>query len=293
MRGDVTNRIILLDDGFSVKEYHPSPVLRGIMATDQYVSLAIIRCTIIHGTRWFIGASVYMWRLIFLSLLALANISPTFVSLWGYEEEEFRRLTTSEVNINEIQFAPGSQHTGNRGEVLCVYAEEESVRVEVCTEGSGVLPWYSPADWQVREVLFSDLNLDGEEEISLLVWRPFQPWPVDRFMPSGGRIASHHDEDGMSCHLILIGLVNGEIRELWAGSALADPIEELRAADLDGDGLQELYALEYAYNGDPGRASLTVWSWRGFGFSLQSRQEGHFSSLLVLPAQSGNVLLAH
>jgi len=74
---------------------------------------------------------------------------------------------------------------------------------------------------------------------------------------------------------------------------MSEPIKELRAVDLDGDGLQELVALEYAYNGNSRKASITVWEWNGFGFSLQARQDGRFSSLLVLPAEQGKLLLAN
>jgi hypothetical protein len=233
-----------------------------------------------------------VWRLILLSLLALANISPSFFSLWRYDGEILRRTKPSQVSLN-MPSITALQSAVMEGQVFCLQHEGEQVYIGNCEALTPVKSWQSPAGWQVREAFFSDLNLDGEDELALLVWRTFQPWPVDRFMPHGGRNASFHDADGMSCQLILIGLVNGEFRELWAGSALADPLHSLHAADLDGDGLQELTALEYVYDGDSEDASLTVWSWNGFGFSLEARQEGDFSSLLVLPTDTGNVLLAH
>ena len=237
------------------------------------------------------STSIYVWRLILLSLLALANISPSFFSLWRYDGEILRRTKASQVSL-KMPTITAPQSAVMEGQVFCLQHEGEQVYIgncEVLTPGKS---WQSPAGWQVREAFFSDLNLDGVEELALLVWRPFQPWPVDRFMPHGGRNASFHDADGMSCQLILIGLVEGEFRELWAGSALADPLHSLHAADLDGDDLQELAALEYVYDGDPEKASLTVWSWNGFGFSLSARQAGDYSSLLVLPTDSGIVLLA-
>lgn len=237
-------------------------------------------------------ASNNVWRLILLSLMALANISPTLISFWNYDGGELQRLPMSEVTITDIQ-SQKIQAAGREGKVLCVGPEGGGVRVTVCNADSGVAPWHSPPEWQVREVIFSDLNRDGEEELSLLVWRPFQPWPVDRFMPSGGRISSFRDDQNMSCHLILLGLAGEEIKELWAGSSMSDPISHIQAADFDGDGLQELAALEYSYDADPRKASITLWEWNGFGFSLLDRQDGGFSSLLPLPIGSGNVLIAN
>lgn len=236
-------------------------------------------------------ASINVWRLIMVSLLALTTISPSHNSLWAYDGETLRRLRPQEAGFIEIADEVQAANTGVGG--LCLQLQAERVRVGSCAENTTISPWQSPPGWEVREVLVSDLNRDSEEEITLLVWRSFKPWPVDRFMPSAGRIDTFHDNNDMSCHLILIGLRDGKIKELWAGSAMSEPIKELRAVDLDGDGLQELVALEYAYNGNSRKASITVWEWYGFGFSLQARQDGRFSSLLVLPAEQGKLLLAN
>ncbi len=236
--------------------------------------------------------SLSVWRLIVLSLLALTNISPSSISFWSYDGTALRENDTADVRSNRIITSSPLTATMD-GQVFCLHHAVEQVHIGACDEITTGASWQSPAEWQVKEALFSDLNLDGEDELALLVWRPFRPWPVDRFMPHGGRNASFHDAEGMSCQLILIGLVDGEFRELWAGSALADPIHSLHAADLDGDGLQELAALEYVYDGNPRDATLTVWSWNGFGFSLEARQEDDYASLLVLPTDSGNVLLVH
>jgi hypothetical protein len=138
--------------------------------------------------------------------------------------------------------------------------------------------WRSPEGWEVIQAIQADLNRDAAPEAALLVWRPFQSWRVDRYLPHPRRISTFHDSAGRSCPVFLIGWKEGAFRELWAGSALADPLRALAAADLDGDGTQELTALEAAYD-DPPQAparALTAWVWNGFGFTLLDRVEGSF-----------------
>jgi hypothetical protein len=150
-------------------------------------------------------------------------------------------------------------------------------------EQGGQVAWRSPAEWQVMQALIGDLDRDRLPEVDLLVWRPFRPWPVDRFLPYGGHIDSFQDSQGRSCQIILIGWRNGAYQERWAGSALAEPLLSFAAADLDGDGRQELVGLETAYNAplsSPANA-VSVWVWNGFGFSLLARQSGVFRQMAV------------
>ena len=120
--------------------------------------------------------------------------------------------------------------------------------------GTGIV-WQSPSDWSVLQAEITDLNRDGMPEAALLVWRPFRPWPVDKWLPYGGRIAGFHDDQGNSCHIILIGWSGGRYREMWAGSALAEPVRSFAAADLNGDALQEMVTLEGSY----AQAGLSAW----------------------------------
>ena len=172
--------------------------------------------------------------------------------------------------------------------------ELSSKQIFIYTQSNNTASWQSPPDWQVKQALVTDLNGDGLPELALLVWRPFQPWPVDSYLPHGGRIADHQDRRGQSCHLVLIGWLGTEFGELWAGSALARPLRSITAADMDGDGMQELVVLESRYN-DPGflpARSLAVWRWNGFGFDLLARREGRFHRLEVLQFPAGAVLLS-
>jgi hypothetical protein len=97
----------------------------------------------------------------------------------------------------------------------------------------------------------------------------------------------------MSCHIILIGWVEGQFRERWAGSALAAPVKSFAVADLTGEGKQLLVALESEYT-DPLSAParrLKIWEWNGFGFTLVSQKDGLFSYLSIVQAGDGRIFI--
>jgi hypothetical protein len=161
--------------------------------------------------------------------------------------------------------------------------------------------WQSPTSWNVVQAEITDLNRDGTPEATLLVWRPFHPWPVDQWLPHGGRIANFQDGEGNSCHIILIGWRGSKYGELWAGSAMAEPVKSFAAADLNEDHVQELVTLEGSYadtrlssrvfeGSKPARA-LKVWEWNGFGFSVVSAMERTFYKLALVQANAGRILI--
>jgi hypothetical protein len=147
---------------------------------------------------------------------------------------------------------------------------------EIVLENGGVeirgeerVLYRSKPDWRVEQAEFGDLNRDGKPEAVLLVWRDFKPWPIDRLLSVGGRIKGFHNDQGQSCHIILIGWGTNKARESWAGSALADPVMGFAIADLDGDGWQELVTMDGDYNKHRYSAAkaVKIWEWNGFGFS--------------------------
>lgn len=153
--------------------------------------------------------------------------------------------------------------------------------------------WQSPEMWQIQQAQITDLNGDGFPEAALLVWRPFKPWPVDAWLPNGGRINNFHDSRGLSCHIILIGWYRNSFRERWAGSALAEPVNRFAVADLRGDGRQYLITLEGKYDDLPSAPSrnLKVWEWNGFGFTVVSKLPGSFSLMAVARMQDRQMLI--
>jgi len=164
-------------------------------------------------------------------------------------------------------------------------------RLEILSGGRSA--WQSPPGWNVAQAQGTDLDQNGVSEATLLVWRPFQPWPVDQWLPYAGRIAGFHNDEGDSCHMILIGWNWAAYDEVWAGSAMAEPVRAFAAADLNEDGLQELVTLEGRYSDPalaPGRA-IKVWEWNGFGFSVVYGMKGSFHQMALARSSTGHVLI--
>jgi hypothetical protein len=225
--------------------------------------------------------------LLFVSIGMLVQISPAPLRAWDLEEAGLVRVS---IPTKMASIAPGTQ-TDFDGDGRMETLSLTNGKATLLSQSNTV--WESPQGWQVIQAEITDLDHDGAPEVALLVWRPFQPWPVDRWLPNGGRIADFHDAAGYSCHIILIGRVHGDYQEVWAGSALAEPVRAFAAADLKRDGTQELITLESTYN-DPRSAPariLKVWEWNSFGFTVVSTIEGTFSKMVLVQASDGRILI--
>lgn len=229
-------------------------------------------------------------RLLLIGFMALITVSPATLHLWRVAEkiEPFGDGTfqgwqpVPQAQAQDIEYGSAND---------CLLFEHESVKILDCQNKEAQPKWQSADNWKVREAISADLNRDGKRELVMVVWRPFKPWPIDSFLPSGGRIKDFHDENGMSCHVILVGWDGDKYRELWAGSALIDPVQKLRAADLDHDGFEELVALEGSYDSKNHLGNLTVWDWNAFGFRLRDRLEGNFSEYGIVFSQQNVFIL--
>jgi len=192
---------------------------------------------------------------------SLAVSSPVSLTLWQLSPQGLQPATWQAASpVKSSPVNPPAQAEWNNGSVKLT-----------STSGS----WQSPDTWTVQNMEWSDLNHDGRVELTLLVKRPFKPWPVDQFLPYGGRIKNHHDIAGNSSHIIMIGWKKDHWGEVWAGSALARPVRMFTTADVNQDGIQELVVLEGDYDDTnvSQASSLAIWKWDGFGFELVSRLE--------------------
>lgn len=218
--------------------------------------------------------------IVILSLLALILITASSSSYWQLLGGKLVPAAIQKVGLPQTFLKPKlAGDLDSDGDMECLVISGESLQITNCV--SKIL-WETPADWRVTEAQMGDMNHDGVDEAVLLVWRPFRPWPADRFMPYGGRIENHQNLEGQSCQVILIGWQKGAYKEIWAGSALANPISNVQIADLDGDGLLELAALENDYDSKQKGGRLTVWRWIGFGFSLLDRSESRWERLTIM-----------
>jgi hypothetical protein len=207
------------------------------------------------------------------------TVSTVNIKLWQVSENGFAETIWQ----NARPVLPQNSPTG-------VEASYDGSAVEIQSK-QGI--WSSPLEWQVRQAVWSDLNHDSNPELTLLVRRPFKPWPIDRLLPNGGRINAHQDTQGMSSHIIMIGWKKDHWGEVWAGSALARPVTQLVIADIDNDGQDELVTAESMYaNFDiSGNSSLAVWDWDGFGFELDSRIERSFDQFSVLTSGNDRIII--
>ena len=226
-------------------------------------------------------------RFFFLALAALTLVAPIPLRLWRLTGPAVAPASLS-VPLFALRPVTSADFDGEGQPETLTLAHGQAT----LTSG-GQIRWQSPAAWQVRQAEIADLNRDGRPEAVLLVWRPFKPWPVDQWLPQGGRIRDFRNAAGQSCHLILIGWYKNAFRERWAGSALAEPLQAFAVADLAGTGQPVLAALESEYADAPSAPArrLKIWEWNGFGFSVVSTLTGPFSQLALLQTFDGQNLI--
>lgn len=229
-------------------------------------------------------------KFVILGLLALGMVlltSPAPLRALELGPEGLARVALPAGNI-AIQQVARADFTRDGSQESLLLA---SGRLTILARGQSA--WQSPAAWTVIQAAITDLNHDGIPEATLLVWRPFRPWPVDQWLPYGGRITDFHDATGYSCQIILIGWRGGEYGELWAGSAMAEPVRSFVVAEWNAGGYQELVTLEGRYSdarSGPGRA-IKVWDWNGFGFTVVSSMQGTFDKMALVQARDGRNLI--
>jgi hypothetical protein len=131
--------------------------------------------------------------------------------------------------------------------------------------------WSSDPTWDVRQLLVGDVDNGDQQEVALVLWKPYHREPSIMF--DSFHFESPWEEGSLRNHLFVYGWGEDGWQPLWCSSPIADPIHEMAVGDVDGDGGNELVVLEgnYADTPDAPAGHLAVWRWTGWGFSLQWR----------------------
>jgi hypothetical protein len=142
----------------------------------------------------------------------------------------------------------------------------------------------------VRQLLVADVNKDGKQEAAFVLWKPFRLEPEIIYDTFG--FPSLWEEGSLRNHLFIYGWRDAAWQHLWCSSPVADPILQLDAADVDGDGDNELVVLEGSYDApDAAARHVTVWQWNGWGFTLQWRSpRGVWEHLMLQDVTDDGVL---
>lgn len=200
--------------------------------------------------------------LFLLSVLVLLAAQPAFINMLVLDGEELQKYSWLEGPArNSTQRDPDP-----KVDELPVEIVYQGQRIQLMQQEKEI--WISPAEWQVLDFRRADLNRDGVTELALLVRRPFKDIPINAYTAVQWKHPAFRFPDGDSCHIILIGIGDGEVDELWAGSGLVRPMTGIQVVDLDGDGMEELAGLE---PGAAGGTDISIWRWQGFNFTLIDR----------------------
>jgi hypothetical protein len=155
----------------------------------------------------------------------------------------------------------------------------------------GHLVWTSDPAWDARQFVVADVDNDGEQEVALVLWKPFHREPHIVYDTYG--FASPWEEGSLRNHLFVYGWRDDEWTPLWCSSPITDPIFELAVGDLDGDQANELVVLEGSYGEalDAPPRHVAVWRWNGWGFVLERRSPaGRYENLSLSDIDSDDIL---
>jgi poly-gamma-glutamate synthesis protein (capsule biosynthesis protein) len=201
-------------------------------------------------------------------LLARVGPPPRRLS-FGCRDGTCRPVATPPQSVHE---ATSGLFWGGRIDLTGDGIPEHVRRVaeSVVVYDGGAEVWRSPEGWRVVDAALGDPNDDGRGELLLALWKAG---------PDGLETPSPEKEEIPRSHPFIVGYRGGTYRTLWGGSAVGIPIHEVELGDVTADGSDELIVLEGA---DPGRRTVSVWRWHGWGFSLMWRSgPGAYRDLLL------------
>lgn len=147
--------------------------------------------------------------------------------------------------------------------------DKESASTLSIRHGKRLLWSGVPARWKPWKLMVADVDGDGRLEIIVGVYKS------TRFFPRPHNCLFIYAWDGQSAH------------PKWLGSSLSKPFLDFAFLDLYGDRPQELAAIETKRDG---RKCLALYSWNGFGFTLDA-QRGDWREVKLIEAANNRIIV--
>lgn len=152
------------------------------------------------------------------------------------------------------------------GRIERIRLDKESDPALSVERGSRVLWRGVPASWKPWKLMVADVDGDGRREIVVGVYKS------TRFFPKPHNCLFIYAWDGRRAH------------PKWLGSSLSRPFVDFAFVDTDGDKEEELAAIEMKRDG---RLCLALYSWNGFGFTVDWRGGDWQKARLIKAAKDG------
>lgn len=150
--------------------------------------------------------------------------------------------------------------------------DKESVGLSLSIARKGRVLWRGvPARWKPWKLSLADVDGDGRLEVIVGVYK------ATRFFPKPHNCLFIYSWDGERGH------------PKWLGSSLSKPFVDFAFVDADKGAGQRLAAIEIKRDG---RRCLALYSWNGFGFTLDWQRGDWQEAKLVEAAQSRVVIEA-
>lgn len=156
------------------------------------------------------------------------------------------------------------------------------------TEGSLAL-WVSPREWWVQDFSLADIDGDHTRDVILTVWKAGNYGSSKPFWVE-------ENDASIKQHVFVYSFQDGKLVPMWQSSNLPQQNCETIFADLDGDGIDELIALdaEYTFDATCSASTIGIWKWENWGFYNQWKSEpGHYWNLRTEKYGSGAVVIAN
>lgn len=192
-------------------------------------------------------------------------------------QESFRDAFTTERTLTD------NLRTNRIGEMYIL--KDGQLRIN---EGNMAL-WVSPRDWWVQDVALADVDGNREREVVLTVWKAGNYGSSKPFWVE-------ENDTSIKQHVFVYAFQDGKLQPIWQSSNLPQQNCETTFADIDGDGIDELIALEgdYTYDATCTASTIGIWKWENWGFFNQWKSEpGKYWNIRTEKSGSGAIVIAN